>query len=104
MARKTMYSFEEKRHPFHGIVSTIMGAIGVLTLLGTIYASYYNRGDAGLYAGAFGITGMLFSAVGFCLGIKSFSEKNIKYRYPKLGSIMSGIAFVLWIGILVMGV
>lgn len=104
MARKTMYSFEEKRHPFNGIVSTILGIIGLLILLGTIYASYYNRGDAGIYAGAFGITGMLFSLTGFILGIKSFSEKNIKYRYPKIGSIMSGIAFVLWLGILAMGV
>lgn len=99
-----MYSFEEKRHSFNGIVATIMGLVGVFTLIGMIYASYYNRGDAGLYAGAFGITGMLFSLTGFVIGIRSFSEKNIKYKYPKLGSFLSGIAFVLWLGILVMGV
>lgn len=104
MARKTMYSFEEKRHSFNGIISTIMGMVGMLSLFGMIYASYYNRGHAGLYAGAFGITGMLFSLIGFIIGIKSFSEKNIKYRYPKLGSFLCGIAFVLWLGILVMGV
>lgn len=104
MARRPMYSFEEKKHSFNGIISTIMGLVGFCTLIGMIYASYYNRGHAGIYAGAFGITGMVFSLAGFIIGIRSFSERNIKYKYPKLGSFLCGIAFVLWLGILAMGV
>ena len=99
MAKKTMYSFEEKTHPTDGIVSTIMGGISLALLIVAVYSSYYMRGDAGIYAGAFGLSGMIFAFAGFVLGIISFSEKNIKYKYPKIGSVMSGIVFVVWLGV-----
>ena len=62
------------------------------------------RGDAGLYAGAFGLSGILFALVGFVLGIISFSEKNIKYKYPKIGSVLCGVAFAVWLGLYLIGV
>lgn len=103
MARKMMYSFAEKKNPVNGIISTIMGTVSLVLLLAAIYMSYYMRGDAGIYVGAFGISGMLFGLVGFILGIYSFSEKNIKYKYPKLGSVLSGITFVVWLGLYLIG-
>ena len=99
MAKKTMYSFEEKTHPTDGIVSTIMGGISLALLIVAVYSSYYMRGDAGIYAGAFGLSGILFAFVGFIIGVKSFSRKNIKYKYPKIGSILCGIGFVVWLGV-----
>ena len=45
MAKKTMYSFEEKTHPTDGIVSTIMGGISLALLIVAVYSSYYMRGD-----------------------------------------------------------
>ena len=95
MAKKTMYSFEEKTHPTDGIVSTIMGGISLALLIVAVYSSYYMRGDAG----AFGLSGILFAFVGFIIGVKSFSRKNIKYKYPKIGSILCGIVFVVWLGV-----
>ncbi len=99
MAKKTMYSFEEKVHPTDGIVSVIMGSISLVLLIAAVYSSYYMRGDAGIYAGALGLSGILFALVGFIIGVKSFSGKNIKYKYPKIGSIMCGIIFVIWLGV-----
>ena len=104
MAKKTMYSFEEKRHSVNGIISTIMGTVSLVFLLAMIYASYYMRGHAGLYAGAFGVCGILMSCAGFILGIVSFSEKNIKYKYPKIGSVLSGVAFAIWLGLYLIGI
>ena len=103
MAKKMMYSFAKKTNSFNGIISIFMGGISALFLLGMIYTSYYMRGEAGIYAGAFGISGMIFALAGFILGIRSFSEKDIKYTYPKAGSIISGIAFVMWLGLYVLG-
>ena len=103
MAKKMMYSFEEKKDPTDGVVSTIMGIISVVLLFAAIYSSYYMRGDAGIYAGALGISGILFSFVGFIIGIKSFSGKNIRYKYPKIGSIMCGVLFVVWLGVILGG-
>ncbi|MDO5538740.1 MAG: DUF6142 family protein [Eubacteriales bacterium] len=103
MAKKMMYSFEEKKNSGNGIVSTIMGTIALVFLLAMIYSSYYMRGEAGLYAGAFGICGMIFSFAGFIVGIMSFSEKNIKYKYPKIGSLMCGVVFVIWLALFLIG-
>lgn len=103
MAKKMMYSFEEKKNSFNGIISTIMGSVSVFLMLAMIYTSYYNRGEAGIYAGAFGLSGLLFSFVGFIMGIKSFSEKNVKYKYPKIGSILCGFSFAGWLGLYLMG-
>ena len=97
MAKKMMYSFEEKKNPTDGIVSTIMGGVSIVLLIAAVYSSYYMRGNAGIYAGALGLSGILFAFVGFIIGVKSFSRKNIKYKYPKIGSIMCGIVFVIWL-------
>lgn len=103
MAKKMMYSFEEKKNSANGIVSTIMGTVSVVLLLAMIYTSYYMRGEAGLYAGAFGLSGMLFALAGFIVGVSSFSEKNIKYKYPKIGSLLCGIVFVIWLALFLGG-
>ena len=87
MAKKMMYSFEEKKNPTDGIVSTIMGSISLILLIAAVYSSYYMRGKAGIYAGA------------FIIGVKSFARRNIKYKYPKIGSILCGIVFVIWLGV-----
>ncbi|MFR8172804.1 MAG: DUF6142 family protein [Marvinbryantia sp.] len=104
MAKKMMYSFTEKKNSVNGIISTIMGSISLVFLLAMIYASYYMRGDAGIYAGAFGVSGLMFALAGFIVGVSSFSEKNIKYKYPKIGSVLSGIVFVLWLALYLIGV
>ena len=104
MAKKMMYSFAEKKNSVNGIIATIMGAVSLLFLLAMIYTSYYMRGDAGLYAGAFGVCGILFALVGFILGFICFSEKNIKYKYPKIGSVLCGIVFAIWLGLYLIGV
>ena len=104
MAKKMMYSFAEKKNPVSGIISTIMGAVSLIFLLAMVIVSYYMWGHAGIYAGAFGLCGMIFALAGFLLGVTSFSEKNIKYKYPKLGSILCGIMFVIWLGLYLIGV
>ncbi|EET59890.1 hypothetical protein BRYFOR_08013 [Marvinbryantia formatexigens DSM 14469] len=104
MAKKMMYSFTEKKNSVNGIISTIMGGISLVFLLAMIYASYYMRGDAGIYAGAFGLCGLIFALAGFIVGIRSFSEKNIKYKYPKIGSVLSGTVFVIWLALYLIGV
>lgn len=103
MARKVMYSFAEKKHSMNGIVSTVLGGVSLAFLLAMVYASYYMRGDAGLYVGGFGVAGMILSLAGFIIGVMSFSEKNIRYKYPKIGSIMSGVVFVIWLALYLVG-
>lgn len=104
MAKKMMYSFAEKKNSVNGIIATIMGTVSLVFLLAMIYASYYMRGEAGIYAGAFGVSGIIFALAGFILGIYSFSEKNIKYKYPKIGSVLSGIVFVIWLALYLIGI
>lgn len=104
MAKKMMYSFEEKKDPVDGKVSAVMGILSLILLIAAVYSSYYMRGDAGMYAGAMGLSGIIFAFVGFLIGVKSFSGKNIRYKYPKIGSILCGILFVVWLGVIIGGV
>lgn len=104
MAKKMMYSFAEKKHSVIGIISTIMGVISLAMLLAIVVVSYYMWGNAGIYAGAVGVCGIVFALAGFILGIASFSEKDIKYKYPKIGSILCGIMFAIWLAIYLIGI
>lgn len=104
MAKKMMYSFAEKKDSGNGIVSTIMGTVSLVFFLAMVYASYYMRGDAGIYAGAFGLCGLIFALAGFIVGVASFSEKDIRYKYPKIGSVLSGVMFVVWLTMYLIGV
>lgn len=104
MAKRTMYSFMEKQHSKKGKLSTLVAAISYVLFFIMVLISYITKGQAGLYAGAVGLSAMLLSIYGFVLGLRSFQETNCLHRYSKVGSILNGLALVGWLSLLLIGI
>ena len=97
MAKRKMYSFEERRHSQMGITSTVLGIVAVIIILALIYVAAYYKGNGGAYLGSIGIT-----AIVIC-GLRSFKEKNKIYTFSKIGSLLNGILIAGWIGLILFG-
>ena len=82
-------------------MSTILGAISLVSYVLVIYLAYRNGGQA---AEAYGITGSfitVFAFVGLLLGIWSRFEKDVFYFFSYLGMVLNtlalfGISIVLY--------
>ncbi len=103
MTAKGNIKFSNKSHAVNGIISTIVGVISVGIMIVLIIISYMNRGNAGVYVGAIGLSALVMSVVGLILGIKSFSERECYYLFSKIGSIINAIIILIWISIYVIG-
>lgn len=103
MARKGSYKFTDKTHAVKGMISTILGVCSILTFVILVYISFRNKGNAGMYLGAFGIAGMGLSVEGLVLGIMSFQEKEVYYLFSKIGTVINSILLIMWISIYGMG-
>jgi len=103
MAKKTLYSFKEKKHSKKGILSTILGGISLLIFLVLAIVSASSRGNAGIYAGTIGLSAMLLSICGLIIGLISFAEEDKIYLYSKIGSVLSGVIMVGWIALILLG-
>ena len=103
MAKRKMYSFEERRHSQMGITSTVLGIVAVIIILALIYVAAYYKGNGGAYLGSIGITAIVITIYGLICGLRSFKEKNKIYTFSKIGSLLNGILIAGWIGLILLG-
>lgn len=104
MAKRKIYSFEEKRHSQRGITSTVLGIAALLIFLVLIYIACYYNGSGGAYLGSIGLTAMVLTVYGLICGLRSFQERNKIYTFSKIGSILNGILIAGWIGLILFGI
>ncbi|HKM04850.1 MAG TPA: DUF6142 family protein [Lachnospiraceae bacterium] len=90
--KKNSYMFTNKNHPLKGIMSTILGAISILSIFLAIYLTYENKGEALLQYGTSLFLTTLFSMVGLGLGIASRMEKDKYYLFSYLGIFINFLA------------
>lgn len=102
-ARNGKYKFSDKTHPAEGIVSFCMGIGAVLLTVAGIVMSEQAKGQGSLIVGVLGTLAMLFSVIGFGLAIYSFRKKEIRYRFPILGSVLNGALTLFLLSLYVMG-
>ena len=103
MAKRKMYSFEERRHSQMGITSTVLGIVAVIIILALIYVAAYYKGNGGAYLGSIGITAIVITIYGLICGLRIFNEKNKIYTFSKIGSLFKGILIAGWIGLILFG-
>lgn len=101
MAKKRMYSFAKEKHSGKGILSTILGTLSLV-----IFAvlAYYLDGQGGVYLGSIGLLGMVFAVSSVVFGLMGFGENNVRYLFPKIGSILGGIMVALWVFVVLTGI
>jgi len=98
MAKKRMYSFAKEKHSGKGILSTILGTLSLVIL------AYYLDGQGGVYLGSIGLLGMVFAVSSVVFGLMGFGENNVRYLFPKIGSILGGIMVALWVFVVLIGI
>ena len=103
MADKRKYSFTEKKKSRGGIFSTRLAIVSLILFFVDLGISFSRGGKGGSIVGVIGICALLFSVYGFCVGMKSFGEKDASPAYSIAGSILSGVVMVGWIALLLTG-
>lgn len=103
MAKRPGYIFTNKRHSKKAIMSTILGIISIISLVGAVIVSYFNPGENTMSYGMTGVLITIFAFIGLILGIITVSEKD-RYRiFPILGVAFNlvalcGISIILYAG------
>ncbi len=87
-----------------GLAATLMSGISALLFVLAALISFAFSGKAGVFVGAFGISGILMAIAGFFTGLKSYQEENKSHRFSTVGSLMGGLLAVFWLGLLLLGV
>lgn len=102
--RKGGYIFTTRKHPEKGIMSTILGAISLISIVAAVYLAYQNGGNALPSYGAAVFLVTLFALAGLVLGILSRAEKDNYYLFPHLGIALNFVSLALISLILYAGV
>lgn len=93
MKRKKGYIYTNKKHTYFGIMSTILGALSIITLSATVYLSYINGGAANARYGAAAFLAVIFMVVGIGLGLWSTVERDKFRLFSVVGIITNVLAF-----------
>ena len=102
--RRGRYIFTDKKHPWRGIFSVVMGVFAFLCLVLSILLTFRSKSAAsGSYAvGAF--LGLAYAVCGLVMGILSGRERDIYAVFPRTGVILNILALLSVCGVVVLGV
>lgn len=101
--KRTSYKFTEKTHSRQGIRSLGLAVISILIGISVVVISFQNAGNASVYVGSAGIFSLLLSFVALVMGIRSLREEESYKIFPGLGTFFSGIAFLGWLSVYMLG-
>ena len=104
MRRKYKYAFTRKEETQGGFAAIVFAALSLFLFFISAILSFAFKGHAGNWIGVFGLMAILFSGYGFFIGIRSFQEKDKSYHLSMLGSLASGLIFVGWLALFLLGV
>ncbi len=99
-----MYSFAKEKHSGKGILSTILGTLSLVIFAVLAWLAYYLDGQGSVYLGSIGLLGMVFAVSSVVFGLMGFGENNVRYLFPKIGSILGGIMVALWVFVVLIGI
>lgn len=86
------YKFTNKKHPMHGLVSSILGAISATAIAIAIHLTVLQKGVALHQYGTVGLLTAIFSLTGFGFGIASLMEKDVYRIFPIIGLLLNTLS------------
>ena len=101
--KKKSFMFTTKHHSFIGIVGVIVGIISYISLAGSIYLTFLNRGSASENLGGVGLFAAMADVIGILCGLVSIRERDIHKWVPIAAVIGNSIALSLWIILVIVG-
>lgn len=102
--KKPSYMFTNKNHPIKGIVSSVLGCMDIIFMILVILFCFRAKGSATPRFAVVSILALVFSGVGFVIGVMSRTEKDRFYLFPNIGIITNFLVVAFIIFMLIVGV
>lgn len=93
--KKASIKFVGRKQSIYGLISTIIGGIGVLVLTGLFYTTTKSEGTTSTWIGLVGLVLLVVTLAGLITGVSSFKQKDIFYTLPITGIVLNGVLFVV---------
>ena len=100
--KKRSFIFTNKKHPLISIMSSILGAISLVSYLYAIIYSFNVEGVVSIKFGVAGVLSMIYSLVGFIMALMAFKLKEVFHLFTIIGLVLNGMSlivavFLLWL-------
>ncbi|MCR5624399.1 MAG: DUF6142 family protein [Lachnospiraceae bacterium] len=92
-----------KRHPFRGILATILAVVSIVMFFAACIFSGVNGGHAAFFVGIMGFVSLIISAIGAFLAWTALRESDIYYVFPSIGGILNALLVVFYIVVYIWG-
>lgn len=103
MADNQKYRFISKPVAKDGKLSIGLGCVSFLLMLATIFISFFMEGKGDIILGAMGLCAIALAFYGFILGLQGLNQKKVDHKLSFIGTVVSGLAVILWLAIFVVG-
>lgn len=103
MAKQKQYSFLEKKPSKRAKSAIRYGALSVGVFLILLMLAFLTSGSLPQASGGIGFMGVVLSMVGFITGMKDMIQSPSPNIYTTIGTLMSGVIFMIWMGMYILG-
>ena len=103
MAKRQVYSFEEKKYSTNSVIAAVFSVLSVLLLVGLLFVSFVLKGRANTWIGALGFCGILMAFGGLWYGFAGFKDECKSYFCSKVGTILGTVSIAGWFFIVCIG-
>lgn len=102
--RRRNFMFSNKKNPWRGIMSTILGILSVAAIALAVFSSFKSKGATNYRLASVVLVSFVFGITGVVFGILSRFERDMFYFFSNLGIILNAIAilatgFILYAGV-----
>ena len=92
--RRKKYRFSDKNQSRLGLISSGIGAVALMILLGVLVSAYQQYGQAGKSAAVLGILAFILALVGMYYGLLGTKEQDTYMLFPWMGCGMNGVVLL----------
>ena len=103
MAKRQVYSFEEKKYSTNSVIAAVFSVVSVLLMVGLLFVSFVLKGRANTWIGAVGFCGILMAFGGLWYGFAGFKDECKSYFCSKVGTILGTVSIAGWFFIVCIG-
>ena len=100
--RKNM-KFSGRKQSKNGVVALFLAIFSIVGFIALCVWSVYLEGMAPILIGSIALTLAFFSFMAFVFAIQGLKEKEVYYGIPVVGVLLSGIQFVLFFCVYMIG-
>lgn len=103
LLRRHKYKFTDKHNSRGGIAAFLLGILSSILFVCSLYMAYRDRGSSGTLMGIIGTAAFGISTIGLLTGLSSFKEEDRFYLFSWLGTILSGVMWILICAVIAIG-